>query len=94
MKRPGLAGDWIFSLGRTRALIVGMSVTETMSERPTEQLIASAMSRKSWPASSSTNRTGRKTASVVNVEARTAPQTSCAPLMAAWYRRSPRWMCR
>ena len=47
--------------------LVEITVTETISESATAELIASAMSRKSWPASSSTKSTGRKTASVVNL---------------------------
>ena len=43
------------------------------------QVTAMAMSLKSWPASSSTKITGRKTATVVRVEARIAPQTSMVP---------------
>ena len=58
-----------------------------------EKVIAMAMSRKSWPASSWINMTGKKTATVVAVDARTAPQTSLAPSYAAVYEFLPifRW---
>ena len=54
-------------------MAVGMTVTETMSERPTAQLMATAMSPNSWPTSSFRKRIGMNTASVVSVEDRTAP---------------------
>jgi hypothetical protein len=79
---------------RMRAVAGGITVTDTRSERPTEQLIASAMSRKSCPACSCTKRMGRKTARVVSVEATTAPHTSCVPLTAATTRSSPSWYRR
>ena len=60
----------------------------------TAKLMASAMSRKSCPEMSSTNTIGKKTATVVRVEATTAPQTSLVPLIAAVKESSPvlkRW---
>jgi hypothetical protein len=90
-KNAGARGGFPWWRGRMRAVAVGISVTETSSDRPTEQLMARAMSRKSCPASSSTNSTGRKTASVVAVEATTAPHTSRVPSTAAWNRRAPAW---
>ncbi len=68
---------------------VGITVMETIRLRATEQLTATAMSRKSWPASSWTKITGRKTAMVVRVLARIAPHTSTVPLYAATRRASP-----
>jgi hypothetical protein len=51
----------------------------TTSEMNTEAVAASAMSRKSCPDSSRMVITGRKTATLVSVLARMAPQTSLAP---------------
>ena len=56
-----------------------MTVLATMSERTTETEIATAMSRNSWPASSSITRIGTKTSTVVAAETNTAPQTCRAP---------------
>ena len=83
-----------FRFGRMRAVAVGMTVTETSSERPTAQEIASAMSPKSCPTSSSRKRIGTNTARVVRVDAITAPHTSCVPFTAATKRRSPFWYQR
>ena len=58
---------------------IGITDTETKRLKATAQVTAMAMSRNSWPASSSIKTTGRKTAMVVRVEARMAPQTSRAP---------------
>ena len=66
-----------------------MTVIETTSDNTTAALMASAMSRNSWPASSCTNTIGRNTATVVSVEATTAPQTSCVPRTAATMAGSP-----
>ena len=74
-----------------RAVSMGIRVTDTISDRPTEQLMASAMSRNSWPASSSMNRMGMNTASVVSVDDTTAPHTSRVPSTAAAKRREPIW---
>ena len=56
----------------------------------------SAWSRKSWPATPSTKTIGRKTATVVSVEAITGPATSTVPLTAAVRAASPpacrRWI--
>ena len=79
---------------RNRALAVGMTVTETISERVTAAQMASEISRKSFPASSSIVRTGPKTAIVVSVEERTAPQTSFVPRSAATLGDSPMPRCR
>ena len=62
-----------------RADSVGITVVATASDKPTAQQMATGMSVKSCPASSSTKTTGRKTAIVVRVLARTAPQTSRVP---------------
>ena len=51
----------------------------TTSESTTETEIATAMSRKSWPASSSITRIGTKTSTVVAAETNTAPHTWRAP---------------
>ncbi len=64
---------------RSRALSIGITVIETMSERAIAMEIAMAMSRKIWPAASSTRTIGMNTASVVRVDARIAPQTSTVP---------------
>ena len=58
---------------------VGMTVMETMRLNVTALLMAIAISRNSWPASSWTKTIGRNTATVVSVLARTAPQTSTVP---------------
>ncbi len=58
---------------------IGMTETETRRLRDTAETTAMAMSLNSCPASSSRNTTGRNTAMVVNVEARTAPHTSLVP---------------
>ena len=61
----------------------------TTSESPTAALIAIAMSRKSCPASSLTNTMGRNTASVVRVDATSAPHTSTVASRAACLRGFP-----
>ena len=66
-----------------------MTVTEKSIERPTAALMARAMSRNNWPASSWMKTTGRNTATVVNVDAVTAPQTSLVPRTAATRAGSP-----
>lgn len=58
---------------------MGMTNTDTNSDRKIAQVTAMAMSLNSCPASCSMNTTGRNTATVVRVEANTAPQTSLAP---------------
>jgi N-carbamoyl-L-amino-acid hydrolase len=63
----------------TRAAAHGITVTETMRLSDTAATMASAMSRKSCPASSSIRRIGRNTTTVVSVAATTAPKTSRAP---------------
>ena len=68
---------------------LGMTETATIRLSTTEQETAMAMSRKSWPASSSTKTIGRKMATVVRVLARSAPQTSEAPSRAARTRLFP-----
>ena len=71
-----------------------MSVIAHTSEKTTAKLIANAISLKSWPDVSSTNTTGKKTATVVNVEATIAPATSFVPLTAATNDFSPCWIRR
>jgi len=56
-----------------------MTDTETKRLKATAEVTAMAMSLKSCPASSFIKTTGRKTAMVVNVDARIAPQTSRVP---------------
>ena len=58
---------------------MGITDTDTKRLSITAQLTAMAMSLKSCPASSCTKTTGRKTATVVSVDASTAPHTSRAP---------------
>jgi hypothetical protein len=77
-----------------REVAAGMTVIETISESMTAATIASAMSRKSCPASSWIVSTGMNTAAVVSVEARMAPQTSFPPLYAAAMGGSPAWIRR
>ena len=54
-------------------------MTATTSESMTETEIATAMSRKTWPASCFITRIGMKTMTVVSAETRIAPQTWRAP---------------
>ena len=68
---------------RMRAESVGMTVTDTSNDNVTAATIASEMSAKSCPASSSTSRIGMNTATVVKVDASTAPKTSRPPSTAA-----------
>jgi hypothetical protein len=58
-----------------------MTVMATIRENATAVAMARARSRKSCPASSWTKTMGTKTASVVSVEARIAPQTSLLPIV-------------
>jgi hypothetical protein len=67
---------------------------ETTSEASRLKATVSAWSRKSWPATPSTNTIGRKTETVVRVEAVTAMATSREPLAAASKRSSPPSRCR
>ena len=53
----------------------GITVTATTSDSSTETESATAISRNSWPAGSSSSRTGMNTTTVVTAEARIAPQT-------------------
>ena len=62
-----------------RDVAAGMTAIETTSDSMTAATIASAISRKSCPASSWIVSTGMNTAAVVSVEARIAPQTSLPP---------------
>ena len=71
-----------------------MSVTETSSDSITDTEIATAISRKSWPASSSIRRTGINTMTVVNAETRTAGHTCIAPSNAASRLVAPSWRSR
>ncbi len=64
-------------------------VTATTSEASRLKVTVRAWSRKSCPAMPSTKTMGRNTATVVRVEATTAPPTSAVPLMAAAYRDCP-----
>ena len=56
-----------------------MTVIETSRESMTETEIATAMSRNSWPTSSSSTRIGMNTMTVVSAETSTALQTCLAP---------------
>ena len=67
----------------TRAERLGITVIEVTRLKPTPALMAIAISRKSCPACSSMKIIGTKTAIVVNVLARMAPQTSTVPSYAA-----------
>ena len=73
---------------------LGMTDTATIRLSTTEQETGMAISRKSWPASSSINTIGRKIATVVSVLASSAPHTSEAPSKAAWARDFPCWRWR
>ena len=53
----------------------GITVIDTTSESTTATEMATAISRNSWPASSSMTRIGMKTITVVRAETSTAPQT-------------------
>ena len=64
---------------KMRAESDGMTVIETINDKNTAQLMAMAISPKSCPTSSWMKMTGTKTAMVVSVLARTAPQTSRVP---------------
>ena len=70
-----------------------MSVREMASDARIENDTVSAWSLNNWPPTPSTNTIGRNTATVVSVEATTAPCTSLVPSTAAWYRPFPvsRW---
>ena len=59
---------------------MGTSVRDTMSEARSENVTVRAMSLNSCPAMPSTKTMGKKTATVVRVEAVTAPATSVVPL--------------
>ena len=83
-----------FAVSRILAERLGITVIATSKLKLTPLLIANAISRKSCPASSSTKRIGRNTATVVRVLARTAPQTSTAPSCAARRRLFPIWRWR
>ena len=81
--RPQRRGLFSVSLARpnskTHFESAGITVIATTRDSRTETEIATAMSRKSWPTSSSITRIGMKTMTVVSAETRTAPQTSLAP---------------
>ncbi len=68
---------------------MGIRVSETARAASREKETVSAWSRKSWAATPSRKTTGRKTATVVRVEAMTAWPTSEAPLRAAVVSSSP-----
>ena len=72
----------------------GITVIDTTSESSTETDMATAMSRNSWPTSSSITRIGMKTMTVVSAETSTAPQTSLAPKYAASLADLPASRCR
>ena len=67
----------------------GMTVTDTNNERSTATDMATAISRNNCPTSSFDINTGTKTRTVVKADTRTAPQTCCAPLIAASRREWP-----
>jgi hypothetical protein len=73
-----------------RAAAVGITPMATNIDARIEADKAIAISEYNWPASSSTNRTGTNTSTVVSVDARTAAQTSRVPCSAAAKRSSPR----
>ncbi|MBK7703729.1 MAG: hypothetical protein IPI34_13020 [bacterium] len=82
-----------------KATAMGVKVSATTSEISSEKVTVSAWSRKIWPATPTTTKTmGTNTATVVRVEATTAPLTSAAPRAAAAAGASPgsssrlRWM--
>ncbi len=75
-----LAAPWGL---RSRDAAVGTTVIDTIIESATDTDNAMAMSRKSWPTSSSIRRIGTNTTTVVIVEASTAPQTSVVASIAA-----------
>ena len=66
-------------VGSSQLASAGIRVTATSSDRMTETDIATAMSRNSWPTSSSSTRMGMNTITVVRADTRTAPQTWLAP---------------
>jgi hypothetical protein len=68
---------------------MGTKVRATTSDVASEKTTDSARSPKTWPAIPVTNTIGRKTATVVSVEAVTAPPTSRAPRTAARVGESP-----
>ena len=68
----------------------GMTVRATIIEATTATEMVRARSAKSWPASSSRNTMGRKMATVVAVEASSAPQTCSGPVSAASFASMPR----
>ena len=78
------------------ALSMGTSVSDTTREARREKVTVRAMSLKSCPAIPSTKTMGKNTATVVNVEAVTAPATSVVPFMAESKAFTPfsryRWM--
>jgi len=76
------------------ALNMGIRVTATTREASRLRVTVMAMSPKSAPAIPSTKMMGRKTATVVRVEAATAPPTSVVPVMAAAVRPRPSWRFR
>ncbi len=72
-------------------MAIGVKVRATTSETSSEKVTVRAWSRKIWPATpTTTNTIGRKTATVVRVEAETAPPTSLAPPSASAAAFSPR----
>ena len=75
----GAACSPLSPFGKSRLASAGSTVTETTRESSTETEMATAMSRKSWPTSSSITRIGMKTMTVVSAETKTAPQTWRAP---------------
>ena len=68
---------------------MGMTNKATANDANNEKTTASAKSPKICPATPSTKTIGKKTATVVRVEAKTAPPTSPTPRMVASIRLSP-----
>jgi len=68
---------------------IGTRVRETTKEASREKVTVSAISLNSCPAIPSTKTIGKNTATVVKVEAVTAPATSEVPFKAELYRSAP-----
>ena len=65
--------------GSSLVASAGMTVTATTRDSSTAIETATAMSRKSWPTSSSSTRMGMNTTTVVSAETNTADQTWAEP---------------
>ncbi len=85
---------WVFGVRRNQYASTGTMVSDTSSDATSAIVTVSAKGRKSSPTSSATNATGRKTATVVRVEAVTAPATSRTASRTARVRSTPGCRCR